>query len=146
MSNEQDDIKALKEALAAGPTPGKWEVDYLDRNGQRVVRAEHIEICTCWHHCVRSIEKEMEANAVLIAAANPDRIQRLIDHIERLTAENDELRGRERVLGYLLRDAYVVIAEIEVDDEDKEEALLELRLRLVKSINAEIAAQPGGEL
>jgi len=50
-------------------TPGPWEVAYLDHNGQRVVRAEHIEVCTCWHHSVGSIEKEMEANARLIAAA-----------------------------------------------------------------------------
>jgi hypothetical protein len=52
-------------------TPGPWATDYLDRNGQRVVRGEHIEICTCWHHSVGSIEREMEANARLIAAA-PD--------------------------------------------------------------------------
>ena len=47
-------------------TPTPWEVAYLDKNGQRVIRAEHIEIATCWHHCVGSIEKEMEANAKLI--------------------------------------------------------------------------------
>ena len=52
-------------------TPGPWASDYLDQNGQRVVSGQHIEICTCWHHSVGSIEKEMEANAHLIAAA-PD--------------------------------------------------------------------------
>ena len=52
-------------------TPGPWRSDYLDRNGQRTVSAEHFEVCTCWHHSVGSIEKEMEANARLIAAA-PD--------------------------------------------------------------------------
>lgn len=51
-------------AMAHSPLP--WEVTYLDRNGQRVVRSEHIEICTCWHHSVGSIEREMEANAALI--------------------------------------------------------------------------------
>ena len=50
-------------------TPGDWASDYLDQNGQRVVSGQHIEICTCWHHSVGSIEKEMEANAHLIAAA-----------------------------------------------------------------------------
>jgi hypothetical protein len=50
-------------------TPGPWEVAYLDKNGQAVVKAEHIEIATCWHHCVGSIEKQMQANARLIAAA-----------------------------------------------------------------------------
>jgi len=38
-------------------TPGPWTVGNLDRNGQRIVRQEHIEIATCWHHCVGSIEK-----------------------------------------------------------------------------------------
>lgn len=50
-------------------TPTPWAVDYLDKHGQRVVRSEHIEVCTCWHHCVGAIEKEMEANAALIVKA-----------------------------------------------------------------------------
>ena len=50
-------------------TPGPWEVAGLDRNGQAVVKSKHIEICTCWHHSVGSIEKEMFDNARLIAAA-----------------------------------------------------------------------------
>lgn len=58
-------------------TEGPWTVDRLDRNGQAVVKAEHIEVATCWHHCVGSIEKEMYANARLIAAA-PDLLEALI--------------------------------------------------------------------
>lgn len=54
-------------------TPGPWEVGNLDRNGQRVVRGE-IEVCTCWHHCVGSLEEQMEANARLIAAAPDDTV------------------------------------------------------------------------
>ena len=50
-------------------TPGPWEVGEDDANGQAVVRSEHTEICTCWHHCVGSIEQQMRANALLIAAA-----------------------------------------------------------------------------
>jgi hypothetical protein len=50
-------------------TEGPWEVGDLDRNGQRIVRSRDIEICTCWHHSVGSIEKEMEQNAKLIATA-----------------------------------------------------------------------------
>lgn len=63
-------------AQKAGHTPGPWGVAYLDSNGQAVVKAEHIEIATCWHHCVESIEKEMHANARLIAAA-PDLLEAL---------------------------------------------------------------------
>lgn len=55
--------------MEAKHTPGPWDVDYLDKHGQRVVRSQHIEVCTCWHHSVGSIEREMEANAQLIAAA-----------------------------------------------------------------------------
>ena len=64
------DDKSIEElrALLAKATPGPWEVDYLDKNGQRVIRQEHIEIATLWHHSVGSIEKEMEANAALIVA------------------------------------------------------------------------------
>ena len=76
-------------------TPGPWKIDYLDKNGQRVVRGEHIEICTCWHHCV--IEQEMEANAHLIAAA-PE----LLAYLEKTVAifggaepENDSPRIAE---------------------------------------------------
>lgn len=50
-------------------TPGPWYCGYLDKHHQRVVSSAFFEIATCWHHCVGSIEKEMEANAHLIAAS-----------------------------------------------------------------------------
>ncbi len=53
-------------------TIGPWEVGEYDRNGQAVIHAPlagNIEIATCWHHCVRSIEREMKVNAKLISAA-----------------------------------------------------------------------------
>ena len=62
--------------MNAQHTLGQWSVDYLDLNSQRVVMGEHFEICTCWHHSVGSIEKEMEANARLISAA-PDLLEAL---------------------------------------------------------------------
>lgn len=52
-------------------TKGPWQVGEDDPNGQAIVMGPHHEIATCWHHCVGSIEKEMRANARLIAAA-PD--------------------------------------------------------------------------
>jgi hypothetical protein len=48
---------------------GPWRVGPLDSNSQRIVESDYIEICSCWHHSVSSIEREMEANAQLIAAA-----------------------------------------------------------------------------
>lgn len=50
-------------------TAGPWFVAEHDSNGQAVVRSADIEVCTCWHHCVGSIEQEMRANARLLAAA-----------------------------------------------------------------------------
>lgn len=85
-------------------SPGPWEVGGLDGNGQRVVSSEHIEICTCWHHSVGSIEKEMEANAHLISAA-PDMYEALrvilaLDggewHPERHAREKEEAYQRAR--------------------------------------------------
>lgn len=57
-------------------TPGPWEIGEDDRNGQSIVRGEHTEIATCWHHCVGSLEKQMRANAILIATA-PDMLTTL---------------------------------------------------------------------
>jgi hypothetical protein len=62
-------------------TPGPWEVAYHDANGQAVVKAKYFEIATCWHHCVGSIEREMEVNARLIAAA-PDLLDALLEALE----------------------------------------------------------------
>ena len=121
------DDKSIEElrALLAKATPGPWEVDYLDKNGQRVIRQEHIEIATLWHHSVGSIEKEMEANAALIVAmrnALPDLLDLATaslaregegatdqpkggdanakaadETINRLRAENTDLTHREKV-------------------------------------------------
>ena len=72
-------------------TPGQWSVDYLDLNSQRVVMGEHFAICTCWHHSVGSIEKEMEANARLISAA-PDLLEALEGAIEWMSCVEGHLR------------------------------------------------------
>ena len=50
-------------------TPGPWCIGELDNNGQRIINGPEIELATLWHHCVGSIEKEMEANAAFIVEA-----------------------------------------------------------------------------
>lgn len=51
-------------------TKGPWEIGYKDNADQAVIWGKGAqEVCTCWHHCVKSLEIEMEANARLIAAA-----------------------------------------------------------------------------
>lgn len=67
-------------------TKGPWRVGVKNAGtDERTVDAEHYHVCTCHHHCVGSIEKEMEANARLIAAA-PD----MLEALERLVANLDE--------------------------------------------------------
>lgn len=93
-------MKALEELKAAyaAATQGEWEVGDLDKNGQRIVRNEHIELFTGWHHCVGSIEKEMEANARLIALLHnalpaliecAEALQALLRRDERNTCQHD---------------------------------------------------------
>ena len=68
-------------------TPGPWKVAGDDINGQAIVRGEHVEIATCWHHCLGSLEIQMRANARLIAAA-PELLDALEGYISDCT--NDE--------------------------------------------------------
>lgn len=72
-------------------TPGPWGVAYTDSNGQLVVKNKHIEIATCWHHSVASIEAEMQANARLIAAA-PELYIEAFELIGDLDPENTDRR------------------------------------------------------
>ena len=83
-----DDIRALRGALADGPTPGPWESLPVGHGPHYVARVNNREVvppdaCELAHEIV---------DARYIAAASPDRIARLLDEIERLRAENDLLR------------------------------------------------------
>jgi hypothetical protein len=50
-------------------TPTPWHVGERDRSDQRIIKGEHIEIATLWHHSVKSLYIEMEANAAFIVRA-----------------------------------------------------------------------------
>lgn len=86
-----DDLVAEIEAGLEGVTPGPWEVGADDQHGQSVVRSQHIELFTGWHHSVGAIEQEMRANAAHIARCSPDNIAALLARIEA------EKAGREKV-------------------------------------------------
>jgi len=87
-----DDIKALRDALQAGPTPDEWTADETDIYA----------IEDCQHHPVASADcnpscrmlDEQEANAAYIAAANPARIARLLDRLEAAEGRYRWLRFR----------------------------------------------------
>lgn len=75
-----DDIRALRTALADGPTPGPWESFPVGHGSQRVARVNNREVvppdaCELAHEIV---------DARYIAAASPDRIARLLAEVERL--------------------------------------------------------------
>ena len=67
-----DDIKALRDALAAGPTPGEWE----DRS---------------WNEDRRYSDQEC-ADLAWTAAASPDRIARLLARLEEAEADAGRYR------------------------------------------------------
>lgn len=81
-----DELRADREAGTDGP----WHEAYDDDNGQAVVSGEHTEICTCWHHSVGSIEKQMHANARRIARL-PDLEAAYIEAVETLRVANDAI-------------------------------------------------------
>ena len=84
-------------------TPGPWTTEYLDKNGQQVIKGEHTEIATFWHHCVGSLEKQMFANAALVCElrnAAPE-LTTACDERDRFRADvaklKEQLAARERI-------------------------------------------------
>ena len=84
----QSDIKALRQALAAGPTPGPWHayvhpLQPAELNGRVDVVGAHEDDDVA--------ENATRENALFIAAASPDRIARLLDALELAHKELDEI-------------------------------------------------------
>ena len=97
-----DDIRALRDALAGGPMPGPLYIrtnrhpttdgrpwGWLDTKPPGAGQGPIPGVQVTWERGSRS-----EANARYIAAASPDRIARMLDEIERLRAENAEWREK----------------------------------------------------
>lgn len=57
------------EALAKDAAPLPWSDTERDEDEQVVIKDEdNLELATLWHHCVRSLEMQIHANAALIVA------------------------------------------------------------------------------
>lgn len=84
-----DTIKRLRDAIAAGPTPGPWKI--------RAERYRFIHVyATGGGIChLDTVDGEGAANAKLIAAASPDNITALLDRLEAAERENERLRALE---------------------------------------------------
>lgn len=77
-----DKYQRLRDALAAGPTPGPWRIGTPPPNGEQTIGTRQglmLAVATT------GMEAETLANATYIAAADPDTIAALI-------AERDRLR------------------------------------------------------
>ena len=100
-----DHIKQIREALAAGPTPGEWSVPHLSRDDVACNCASVLcesycgAICTIHADDGRSIQDgggdnpklpEAKANGMLIAACNPAAITELLARLD--AAEADAAR------------------------------------------------------
>lgn len=91
------DLKAEAEAA----TPGEWQVGQPDHNDQPIIRNEHIEIATLWHHSLESILLEAKANAAYIAAASPAAMLPLIDALIEWRDAREQLGKRGMKTGLM---------------------------------------------
>ena len=105
MTDAQAALAQVREALAAGPTPGEWSC-YDDSNDGKTSRIEIVAIGKTVARIYRSVPEQDLPNARLIAACSPANIAAILAHveaqkaeIERLTAERDELRRQLDPMG-----------------------------------------------
>ena len=86
-----DGIKALEAALAAGPTPGPWTCrDDFDTSAESWDLYGRED----GRYLIGMVEnanghKQNHANVMLIAAAHPERIARLVAEVKRLRQEQN---------------------------------------------------------
>ena len=128
MTDAQQALAQVREALAAGPTPGPWSVEIVPTScgichkvgpfpGKRPDDPpRHACLYADYPSQGNPADDELKANAAFIAACNPAAIRELLDErdalkaeydkrealdaeIERLTAERDELRRQLDPMG-----------------------------------------------
>ena len=91
----KSDIEALRQALAAGPTPGKRTIH---KNSSTTVCIESGRVVASCGGASSNLPGDEElperqaADALLIAAASPDRIARLLDALELAQRDADRYR------------------------------------------------------
>lgn len=87
----EDDVKQLRDAIEAGPTPGPWEaVSHLVRTEVGEDRDGGFLVTECPANVGRRLQ-----DAAYIAAANPARIARLLAHID---AQAEQLKSIEQAI------------------------------------------------
>ena len=106
----KSDIEALRQALAAGPTPGPWNAcEWVWQEHTGDTSACGISVAVGQNETViqtTAMEGDSEADVRYIAAASPDRIARLLDALELAQRDADRYR-------FLNRDFSVMGANID---------------------------------
>lgn len=88
------EVAALREALAAGPTPGPWLANLFTASFEIITPgdfAESMTLCTCYAYEEKA--SEMIANGMLIAAANPAAIRTVLDAFDSAIAREAATRA-----------------------------------------------------
>lgn len=120
MDDVSNDVQALRDALAAGPTRGPWH--FGPGFGDWQIGSDHSvggKACKTGRqlvaHCPRSSKRATPAYAAMfeatgrfIAAASPDRIARLLDALQQAQRERDEARQDARLLDWLQTNGHAV--------------------------------------
>lgn len=91
MTDAQAALAQVREALAAGPTPGEW-VCYDDSSDGKANRIEIVAIGKTVARIYRSVQEQDLPNARLIAACSPANMAAILAHVEAQEAENERLR------------------------------------------------------
>lgn len=84
-------IERIRDALAAGPTPGEWAC-YDDSNDGKTSRIEIVAIGKTVARIYRSVQEQDLPNARLIAACSPANMTAILAHVEAQAAEIKRLR------------------------------------------------------
>ena len=90
MTDAQSALAQVREALAAGPTPGEW-VCYDDSSDGKTNRIEIAAIGKTVARIYRSVQEQDLPNARLIAACSPANMRTILAHVEAQEAEIERL-------------------------------------------------------
>jgi hypothetical protein len=85
------EIESIKQALAAGPTPGEWA---HDADCSIVFSNDGDEVAVLERNPTGNYRRQVFFNGEYIAACNPDAMSKVLAHIEAQQAEIEQLRAQ----------------------------------------------------